>query len=469
METVTSVPRESLWRLLREAMGGSHRDFTRETMGRSILLLAVPMVVEMVMESIFAVVDIFWVSKLGADAVAAVGITESLMTLVYASAMGLSIGAGAVVARRFGEQDKDGAARAGVQAIIIGVALACVVGALGVVGAPSLLRVMGATPAVTAVGSRYAQVMLGGCISVVLIFLINAVFRGAGDAAVAMRTLWLANGLNIVLGPLFVFGVGPFPKLGVMGAAVATTIGRSMGVLYQLRSLGNPNGRLIVRRLHLRIERAVMVAIFRLSRSGMIQVLIGMTSWVVLVRIVSSFGSQAVAGYTIAVRVVMFALLPSWGMANAAATLVGQNLGAQQVERAEQAVWRAGLYNLVFLGTVGMALLAFAPGVVGIFTNDPVVSGHAVHCLRVVAGGFPFYAYGMVMGQAFNGAGDTRTPTILNLVCFWIWEQPVAWFLARPVGWGASGTHWAIASAFSLNAVLALWLFRKGRWKVARV
>jgi putative MATE family efflux protein len=460
---------EGFFRLVREAIAGSHRDFTKESLGRAILLLAVPMVLEMIMESVFAVVDIFWVSKLGADAVAAVGITESMLSILYALAMGLSMGAMAVVARRIGEKDAEGASRAAVQAIALGLGVAVAIGAAGVWLAPRLLAAMGAAPAAIAIGTGYTRVMLGGSATVVLLFLVNAVFRGAGDAAVAMRTLWLANGINILLGPLLVFGVGPFPRMGVTGAAVATTIGRGIGVLYQLRCLSRSGGRVVVRRAHLRLDPAVMRTIVRIARSGVFQILIGTASWVGLVRILSGFGSDAVAGYTIALRLVLFALLPSWGMANAAATLVGQGLGAGDPARAERAVWRAGAYNAAFLGVIGFGFVLGADALVGLFTDTPAVASHAGRCLRIVSAGFLFYAFGMVVTQAFNGAGDTRTPTLINLVCFWLFELPVAYLLAGPAGIGPTGVFVAVTAAFSLVAVLSVPLFRRGRWKTTRV
>jgi putative MATE family efflux protein len=456
-------------RLLKEALLGSHRDFTTESLGRAVLLLAIPMVAEMIMESIFAVADIFWVSKLGPDAVAAVGLTETMLTIIYAVAMGLSMGATAVVARRTGERDHDGAARAAVQAIVLGIVLAVLVGAIGAVLGPRLLVLMGATPQTIATGGNYTRVMLGGSISVVLLFLMNAVFRGTGDATVAMRTLILANGINIVLGPFLVFGWGPFPRLGVTGAAVATTIGRGIGVVYQFSVLLRGKGRLRVRRDHVRLEAATLGTIVRISRSGIVQALIGTASWVGLVRVLSTFGSQALAGYTIAIRIVMFALLPSWGMANAATTLVGQNLGAGRPDRAEQAVWKASLYNFAFLGSVGLAFVLLATPLVRLFTTEPAVLASGAQCLRIVSAGFLFYAYGMVVTQAFNGAGDTRTPTVLNFVCFWLWELPVAYLLSHTFGLGPSGVFWAITIAFSTIAVAGVILFRRGSWKTVKV
>jgi putative MATE family efflux protein len=460
---------ERFWSLVRESLAGSRRDLTVMPLGRAILLLAIPMVLEMVMESVFAVADIFWVSKLGADAVATVGLTESLLSIVYAISMGLAMGVGAVVARRTGAKDARGAGRAAVQAVLLGIGLAIVLGTVGGLLAPRLLELLGASPAVLATGTGYARVMLGGCATIVLLFMINAAFRGAGDASITLRTLWLANGINILLGPILVFGLGPAPRLGVNGAALATNIGRGVGVLYQLWMLGRGGGRLVIRREHLTFDSETLRTIFRIARSGVVQMLIGMTSWIGLVRILAAFGSSALAGYTIAMRVVMFMLLPSWGLGNAAATLVGQNLGAGNPARAEQAVWRAALYNCVFLGTIGLLLVPLAPQVVRLFTTDLAVVEQGGRCLRIVAAGFAFYAYGMVVSQAFNGAGDTRTPTWINLGCFWLGELPVALLLSRSFGLGPSGVYIAITLAFSSMAVVSIMLFRRGGWKVVKV
>jgi putative MATE family efflux protein len=467
--TADSPEREPFWSLVRESLAGSRRDLTVMPLSRAILLLAVPMVLEMIMESLFAVADIFWVSKLGADAVATVGLTETLLTVVYAVSMGLAMGVGAVVSRRTGAKDPGGAARAAVQAVILGVALSILVGTFGAIFAPRLLALLGASPGVLATGSGFPRIMLGGCATIVLLFMINAAFRGAGDAAITLRTLWLANGINIVLGPVLVFGLGPVPRLGVNGAALATNIGRGIGVLYQLWMLGRGRGRLAIRREHLAIDGETLRTIFRIARSGVVQALIGMTSWVGLVRILASFGSSALAGYTIAMRVVMFMLLPSWGLGNAAATLVGQNLGAGNPARAEQAVWRAALYNCVFLGTIGLLLVPLGPDVVRLFTSEVAVVEQGGRCLRIVAAGFAFYAYAMVVSQAFNGAGDTRTPTWINLGCFWLGELPLALLLSRYFALGPSGVYVAITLAFSSMAVVSVLLFRRGAWKRARI
>jgi putative MATE family efflux protein len=454
---------------VREALRGSHHDYTSGPLGQAILLLAIPMVMEMVMESVFAVADVFWVAHLGADAVATVGLTESLLTLIYTAAMGLSIGVTAMVARRIGEKNPDGAAEAAVQGIALGLLVAAVIAVVAVPLAPRLLAMMGATPVVQALGSSYARVMLGGNAVILLLFLINAIFRGAGDAAIAMRVLWLANALNIVLGPCLIFGVGPFPRLGVTGAAIATTIGRGTGVLYQLYRLRRGDARVAIRRAQLKLQPAVMRMMLRLSGTGTLQVLIGTASWIGLVRIISSFGSEAVAGYTIAIRIIVFALLPSWGLANAAATLVGQGLGAGKPDRAERAVWLAGFYNMVFLGTVGALFVAFAGPIVSVFTRDSAVAPVAVLCLRTISYGFLFYAYGMVLTQSFNGAGDAWTPTWINLGCFWLWEVPLAYLLARHAGLGPRGVALAVMIAFSTVAVVSALLFRRGRWKLRRV
>ena len=459
----------SLWSDVKESLRGSHRDYTTGPIGRSILLLAIPMVLEMMMESVFAVVDIYWVSYLGFEAAATVGLTESLLTLIYALAIGLSIGAMAMVARRIGEKDPDGAARAAVQAIVLALIVAIVLGVVGAPLAPRLLEFMGGSPWVIEHGVSFTRVMLAGNVTVVMLFMINAIFRGAGDAAIAMRTLWLANLINIGLGPCLIFGLGPFPELGIVGAAVATNIGRGAGALYAISKLFRSGGRFNIERRHLRIEPAIIGRLLKLSATGTFQVFIGMASWIGLVRIISSFGSNAVAGYTFGIRVIIFALLPSWGMANAAATMVGQALGAGNPERAERAVWRAGFYNMIFLGVVGLIFIFFAPQIIGFYTSDPNVAPYGIDCLRIVAYGFLFYAYGMVLGQSFNGAGDTWTPTIINLFVFWLWEIPLAYVLGVVLGFGPRGVFIAMMIAFSTLAVVSAAVFRRGRWKSRNV
>jgi putative MATE family efflux protein len=421
------------------------------------------------MESVFAVVDIFWVAHLGTDAAATVGLTESLLTLIYALAIGLSIGATATIARRIGEQNSDGAARAAVQSIAIAICVSLIIAIVGAPLAPKLLKLMGGSPWVIEHGSSFTRVMLAGNITVVMLFMVNATFRGAGDAAIAMRTLWLANAINIALGPCLIFGLGPFPKLGIVGAAIATNIGRGTGALYALSRLFGAGGRFDIKRQHLRLEPSIMARLIRLSATGTFQVFIGMASWIGLVRIISSFGSNAVAGYTFGIRVILFALLPSWGMSNAAATMVGQALGAKNPDRAERAVWRAGFYNMIFLGIVGLAFILFAPQIIWFYTDDPSVSKYGVDCLRIVAYGFLFYAYGMVLGQSFNGAGDTWTPTIINLFVFWLWEIPLAYILSVKFGLGPRGVFAAITIAFSTLALVSAAVFRRGGWKTRMV
>jgi putative MATE family efflux protein len=458
-----------LWDSIREALRGSHRDYTEGSVSRAILLLAIPMVLEMIMESVFAVCDVFFVSRLGASAVATVGLTESWLTLIYALAMGLAISASAIVARRIGEKDREGASRAAGQAILLSLIVSVVLGIVGISLAPQLLAVMGASPDVIATGTNYTRVMLGGSATIVMLFMINAIFRGAGDAAIAMRVLWLANAINILLGPCLIFGLGPFPELGVTGAAVATTIGRGTGALFALSRLLKPGSRVDIHQWHLRVDFSLIKRIVQMSWSATLQMLIGMGSWIALIRVLSTFGSSVLAGYTIGIRVIIFALLPAFGVANAAATMVGQALGAKKPERAEEAVKLAGRYSMIVLSAVGLVLAVFAPWIVGLFTHDPAVAPYAKNVLRIVACGFPFYSWGMVTSQSFNGAGDTRTPTLLNLFVFWLWEIPLAYVLAKVFGFGPNGIFIAIALAFSTFAIAGVALFRRGQWKEKHV
>jgi putative MATE family efflux protein len=462
-------PPPSLWASVREALRGSHQDFTTGNLNRAILLLAIPMVLEMVLESLFAVVDVFWVGRLGADAVATVGLTESLLSLVFAVGLGLSLSTTAMVARRIGEKDPEGAAVAGVQAIIIGLSISLLIGVPCIFYAPDLLRLMGASPQVIATGSGYARIALGGSGAIMMLFLNNAIFRGAGDAAIAMRLLWVSNIINLVLDPCLIFGWGPFPKLGVTGAALATFTGRSIGVAYQFYRLLRGSERIRILRRQIHVNFTVLLRLLRVSLTGILQFAIAHTSWIGLVRIVSIFGSAALAGYTIAIRIVIFIILPSWGLSNAAATLVGQNLGAKQPERAESSVWRTGLYNMIFLGLVGVIFVIFATPIVRLFTSDPQVIPLAAACLRIVSYGNIGYAYGMVMLQAFNGAGDTVTPTIVNLFGFWLFEIPLAYFLAIPAGMQARGAYFSIVAAEALIAGVSIILFKRGYWKRQKI
>ncbi len=459
----------SAWQEIREALRGTHHDYTQGSIGRAIFLLAVPMVLEMVMESLFAVSDVFFVSKLGADAVATVGLTESMMIVVYTLAMGLSIGASAVVARRIGEKNPDAAARSSVQAIILGLMISSTIAAIGAFFAPELLSLMGASPSVLSSGTAFTRVMLGGSVTAFMLFIINASFRGAGDAAVAMRVLWMANAINIVLGPVLIFGVGPFPEMGVTGAATATTIGRGVGLLIALNRLVKGSGHLAVKRHHIAFEPKTILSLVRLSMSGTFQVLVGSLSWIVLIRFMSNFGSVAMAGYTIAVRMVMFALLPAWGLSNAAATMVGQALGASNPDRAESAVKTAARYNVVFLGSMGLLFLIIAPLIVGTFTSDAAVAEVAVFGLRTMAVGFPLFALGMVFTQSFNGAGDTNTPTRINIGVFWLFEIPVAWFLATQTPMREHAIFVSVLASYSMLAVVSWLIFRKGSWRTRTV
>jgi len=459
----------TLWTSLAEAIRGSPQDYTSGSLNRAIFLLAVPMVLEMVLESLFAVVDVFWVGRLGANAVATVGLTESMLSLVFAVAMGLSLSTTAMVARRIGEKDSTGAAVAAVQAIALGLMVSIVIGAPCLVLAPRLLRWMGSSSEIVAVGSGYTRICLGGSGVVLMLFLNNAIFRGAGDAAIAMRLLWVSNIINLFLDPCLIFGLGPFPRLGVTGAAWATLTGRSIGVAYQFYRLlrGTERIRIFANQIRLRLD--VLWRLLRVSLTGILQFAIAHTSWIGLVRIVSIFGAAALAGYTIAIRVVIFAILPSWGLSNAAATLVGQNLGAKQPERAEAAVWRTGLYNMLFLGSLGVFFVLFAEPVIRLFTHDPAVLPLGVSCLRIVSYGNIGYAYAMVMLQAFNGAGDTVTPTIVNFFGFWLLEIPLAYWLAIPLNLRSNGAFYAIVIAEASIAVASAILFRRGRWKSQRI
>jgi putative MATE family efflux protein len=454
--------------MLKEALFGSDYDFTQGDLNRAIVLLAIPMILEMAMESLFGVVDVFFVSRLGSNAVATVGLTESILTLVFGVAIGLSMATTAFVARRIGEKDPVGAAESSFQAILLGLLISAVVGVIGVLKAPVLLQLMGSSPEVEA-NARYTQVMLGGSAVIFLLFLINAIFRGAGDASLAMRTLWIANGINLVLDPCLINGWGPFPRLGVLGAAVATTTGRGIGVLFQLWALHSGTNRIVIRRSQMRLNVPVMWNLLRVSSTGIMQFLIATASWVALIRIVSSFGSAVVAGYTIAVRLLVFAILPSWGLSNAAATLVGQNLGAKKPERAEKSVYRTGFYNMIYMGVVSVVFVFFPGVLVAVFTSDPAVATPAISCLALFGLAFVSYAWGMVLMQAFNGAGDTLTPTLINLLAFWACQIPLAYWFAIHLGWGPRGAFMAVPIADLVFTIAALAVFRRGTWKTQKI
>ena len=450
---------------LREALRDNDEDFTTGPIGRALGLLAIPMMLEMAMESIFAIVDIAFVSRLGTDAVAAVGITEALITVLYAAAIGLGMGITAMVSRRIGARGAQGAAEVAGQSIWIGVALSVGVGIFGVMFARDLLVLMGASAGVIEQGAGFTAVLLGGSFSIIFLFLLNAAFRGAGDATVALRSLWIANGCNIILDPCFIFGLGPFPEMGVTGAAVATTIGRGIGVAYQLWYLLRGKGRLAFAVRHLRFLPSLALRLLRISLGGIGQFLIATASWIAVMRIVAMFGSPAIAAFTIALRAMEFIFLPAWGLGNAAATLVGQNLGAGKPDRAERSAWKASRYNAIFMGVTAVFLVVFAANITGWFTSDAEVLRIGMHCLQILALGFPLYAVGMVVVQAMNGAGDTETPMTLNLVSFWLVQIPLAFMLATRTALGPEGAFIAVVVSESLLTVLAVIVFRRGGWK----
>jgi putative MATE family efflux protein len=466
---VQSEPPPGFWASIRDALRGSHQDFTSGNLNRSILLLAIPMVLEMALESLFAVVDTFWVGRLGADAVATVGLTESVLALVFAIGLGLSLSTTAMVARRIGEKDPEQAAISAVQAIVLGILISLALGIPAGILAPRLLALMGATPAIVSVGSGYARIALGGCGAIIMLFLNNAIFRGAGDAAIAMRLLWVSNIINLILDPCLIFGLGPFHRFGITGAALATFTGRSIGVLYQFWRLLRGTERIHVLARHLRLDLPVFWRLFRVSLTGILQFTISNASWIGLVRIVSLFGAAAVAGYTIAIRILIFYTLPLWGLSNAAATLVGQNLGAGHPNRAEKAVWRTGLYSMVILGAMGIALFAFATPIIRIFVGDPAVIAIGASALRIFACGNIAYAWVMVTLQAFNGAGDTVTPTIVYFFGFWVLELPLAWWLAEGMHLREQGAFLAVVIAETAIAAGSLIMFRRGRWRTQRI
>ncbi|GAA0712717.1 MATE family efflux transporter [Aquimarina litoralis] len=451
------------------AVTGKEKEFSTGSIRKAVFMLAIPMILEMMMESIFALVDAYWVSSLGANAIATVGITESVITLIYAVAIGLSMGVTAIVARRVGEKDIEGASQAAVQSIFLGIAVAILISIVGILFPKEILALMGAEADLIAEGYGYTQVLLGGNITIMLLFLINAVFRGAGDASVAMIVLIVSNVLNIILDPLFIFGFGPIPEFGVQGAAIATTIGRGTAVVLQLMILFFGWSKIKVTLKDIVLRSQVMFNLVKVSLGGIGQFIIGTSSWVFLMRIMAEFGSEVLAGYTIAIRVLMFTLMPSWGMSNAAATLVGQNLGAGKPERAEQSVWKTGKYNAIFMVFVSFVYLIFAEYIIGFFSEEPKVITYGALSLRVIAAGYVFYAYGMVIIQSFNGAGDTKTPTIINFFCFWVFQLPFAYMAAILFDWGAMGVFLAITFAEVLIAVISIIWFRKGTWKSVKV
>lgn len=460
----------SIFRLIKEAISGTEQNFTEGSLNRAIFLLAIPMIVEMGMESIFAIVDIFFVSMLNdSNAVAAIGYTESVLSILYSLAMGLGMGATAIVARRVGEHDKVGASVAAMQAIYLALLVAFVISMVGIFYYKEILALMGASKQVIDSSSSYALWMFAGNYTVTLLFLINAVFRGAGNAAIAMKALLLSNSLNMLLDPLFIFGLGPVPAMGVEGAAIATNIGRGVGVIFQVYCLLRGKSIITITWKQLAIKAKIITNVIKVSVGSILQFIIGSASWIFLMKLMSNFGDEAVAGYTIAIRVFIFTLLPSWGLANAGATLVGQNLGAQQPERAEKSVWRAAYYNAFFMAFVMIVFLTMAPSIIGIFSDKEQVLYYGIQALRYVSLGYIFYGYGMVMAQAINGAGDTYTPTILNIFGFWVFQIPFAYLVAMQLGWGPKGIFIAISLAESLMAIAAIIIFRRGKWKTIKI
>lgn len=453
----------------RKAVQGHGGEFTDGSIRKAIFYLAIPMILEMIMESLFAVVDIFFVGRIGVNAVATVGLTESVLTIIYSISIGISMAGTAIVARRIGEKNHREASIAAFQVIFLGTISSLVIGLAGFIYAEDILRLMGADEAIIAEGAIYTKIIFGGNISVMLLFLINGVFRGAGQAAIAMKSLWLANGINIVLDPILIFGIAYWDGFGIAGAAMATTIGRSFGVLYQFYHLLFSSELIKITKETMIVTWDGIKNIVNVSIGGMSQFLIESASWIFLVRFVSEFGSNAVAGYTIAIRILIFTLLPAFGLANAAATLVGQNLGAGKPERAEASVWKSAKYNAYFLGICSILFVIFGDFIVGLFNTEPDVVRNGQQVLFIVCLGYVFFAYGMVISQSFNGAGDTYTPMRINIVLFWIIEIPLAWFLAFPLGIGLNGIFWAIAIAHSLHAVVSVWLFKKGRWKTISI
>lgn len=460
---------ESTLTVILDAIKGKERDYTAGNINQALFLLAIPMVIEMFMESLFALVDVFFVAQVGVDAVTTIGLTEAVLTLIYSVAIGCSSGATALVARRIGEKDPKAASFTAFQALMVGVTFGVVTGVVGMFFAEDILKFMGASPEVLATGTNFVRIMLGSNVVIMLLFLLNGVFRGAGDPAIAMRTLLLANGLNIILDPIFIFGLGPIPAMGVTGAAIATTLGRSVGVLYQLYNLFWGKGAIRIERSMMKIDLGIIRRLLEVSLSGAIQFIIASASWIFLMRIISRFGSESVAGYTIGIRVIIFALLPSWGLANAASTLVGQNLGAKQPDRAEQSAWRAGYFNTIFLLGVSALCFIMAPLIMTFFTDKPEVARIGAMTLRILGLGNVMYAYGMVISQAFNGAGDTRTPMIVNFICFWLIEIPLGYLLAVTLGMGVLGICIAVPASESLLALILIVIFRKGKWKEVEV
>jgi len=456
-------------KLIWDAIRGTEKDFTSGSINRAIVLLSIPMILEMVMESTFAVVDIYFVGKIGENAINTVGLTESVLMLVYSLAIGLAMGATAMISRRIGEKKPEEAANVAVQAIMLSATIAIIVGALGFYFAEDILRMMGASDEMISSGIGYTKIIFATNIVIMLIFLLNGVFRGAGDASIAMRVLWLSNGLNIILDPIFIFGFGPIPAFGVEGAAIATTIGRGTGVLFQLYILFNGSSIIKISIRYFKVQLKVIWRLIDIGSGSFFQFFIGSASWIFMTYIISNnFSEMVLSGYIISIRVIIFTILPSWGIANAAATLVGQNLGAKQPERAEKSVWRSAFFNMIFMVTVSIIFFTNAEFIIGIFSNKPEVIQAGVQSLKIIIGGYLFFAYGMVLSQAFNGAGDTYTPTAINFVAFWMIQIPLAWYLVNQ-GYGPPGVYWSIFFSESILALICIYVFRLGRWKKVEI
>lgn len=458
-----------LFSLFHEALFGKEGDYTSGSIRKAVFLLSIPMIAEMVLEGLFAIIDIAYVSQIGVNAMATVALTEAVVTLIYAVAIGLAMATTAVVARRIGEKKPKKASIAGAQAIIVGSIISVILGIIGVVFPKEILELMGAENQLIEEGSGYTRILLGGNITIMMLFLINAIFRGAGSAKIAMISLGFASILNIILDPIFIFGLGPIPAMGVKGAAIATTIGRGSAVLFQIYMLQSRKSPIFIGIKQLKLKAEVMLNLIKISLGGIGQFLIGTSSWMFLTRIISEFGSEVLAGYVLAIRIIMFTILPAWGMSNAAATLVGQNLGAKKPERAEKSVWITAKYNVAFMLVISIIYIVFADKLVLIFTDDPAVIKYGAMSLRLISLGYVFYGFGMVMTQAFNGAGDTTTPTLINFICYWIIQLPLAYLASIYYKQGPSAVFISIAIAESLLAVMAFYIFRKGKWKTIEI
>lgn len=469
MSKIPVLKLKRFFSLFGQAVAGSEQDYTSGSIRKAVFLLAVPMIMEMIMESVFALVDIFFVGKLGNAAVTTLALTESVLSLVYSIAIGLSIAATALVARRVGEKNLDGAAHAGMQTILFAIVLSLIIAFTGVSSAGMILQLMGADAKMVADNVRYTEIMFGGNIVIMLLFLINGIFRGAGDASIAMQSLWIANAANIILCPILIYGLGPIPALGLKGAAIATTTGRGLGVLYQLYRLFIRKGLLDFYLYQLKPQHELLVQIISMGSSATVQFLVGSASWIFLARLMAGFHEAAMAGYQVAIRVFLFFLLPAWGLSNAAATLVGQNLGAGKPERAVQSVWTTAGYNVIFMLSVSIFFFLFGEPVINFMNSDPEARHYALQALRIISPGYVFWGIEMVMMNAFNGAGDTRTPTIVNLICFWLFQIPVAWVLSQYYIREPKAIFITIVVSQLVAASVSVYLFKKGRWKTIKV